>query len=178
MGTCVSVRVGDTTAGARTSDRTMEQLEPANHRDRVAASGVDLLLVLLLGSGALAVTSGAAPSLRLGLVLLAVGLPTFIPEATIGRTLGKAGVQLRHAQPGADDHPLSLPQVAGRFALKWVVPTVLLVLGLWFPALVWWTGLYLPALGPTRRTLHDRLTRSSVLGPTEHHRAEGRAHDY
>lgn len=150
----------------------MTELEPANHRDRVAASGMDLLLVALVGSAAFTVTGGLDPSLRLGLLLLAVGVPTFVAEGLLGRSLGKAGVQLRH-----DPAPPSIPRVAGRYVLKWVVPTVLVVLGLWLPALAWWVALYLPALGPTRRTVHDRLTRTRVLGPTEQARARGRAHD-
>lgn len=157
----------------------MDQLEPANHRDRVAASGVDLLLVLALGAGAatLAQFASLTPSVRLGLVLTAVGLPTFVPEGVLGRTLGKAGLQLRHAQPDEPGRPLTLPQAVGRFVLKWVVPTVLLVLGLWFATLAWWTALYLPALGPTHRTTHDRLTRTQVLGPTETHRRSHNPHD-
>ena len=156
----------------------MAELEPANHRDRIAASGVDLLLVLLAGSTTLALTGWASGSMRLGLLLLAVGVPTFLVEGVLGRSLGKAGLQLRHTEPDAPGHALSIPQAAGRFVLKWLVPTVLVALGLWFAALAWWTALYLPALGPTRRTAHDRLTRTNVLGPTEAQRDQGRAHDY
>ena len=151
--------------------------EPANHRDRVAASGVDLVLVLLVGAGTVALSGGLDPSVRLGLLLLAVGVPTFLVEGTVGRSVGKAGLQLRHSAPDARGHDLTIPRAAGRYVLKWVVPAVLVAVGLWFAALVWWVGLYLPALGPTRRTAHDRLTNTVVLGPTDAQRAEGRAHD-
>lgn len=151
----------------------MATLEPANHRDRIAATGVDLLLVLLVGSLTLTVTGALDPTVRLGLLLTAVGLPTMLVEGVIGRSPGKAGLGLRHADPDAPGPALSIPQSTGRFVLKWLVPTVLLSVGLWFAVLAWWVALYLPALGPTRRTAHDRLTRSVVLGPTERQRAEG-----
>ena len=151
----------------------MPGLEPANHRDRVAASGLDLLLVLLAGSLTLTVAAGAGTELRLGLTMAAVGVPTMLVEGALGRSLGKAGLGLRHDHPDDTGHPLSLAQTAGRFVLKWLLPTALLVVGLWFAAVAWWVALYLPALGPTRRTAHDRLTRSVVLGPTDRQRAEG-----
>ena len=156
-----------------------EELGPANHRDRLAATGVDLLLVLLAGSLVLTFTGGADPTLRLGLLLLGVGVVTYLPEGVVGRSLGKLGTRLRHADPeGLDpgEHPLSTPQAVGRFVLKWVVPTVLVVLGLWLAALAWWVALYAPALGPSGRTAHDRLTRTRVLGPVD--RPSGRATEY
>lgn len=151
----------------------MARLEPANHRDRVAASGVDLLLVLLAGALTVTLAAGLDPDLRLGLTMAAVGLPTMLVEGALGRSLGKAGLGLRHDRPGDDGHPLTLVQTGARFALKWLVPIALVLVGLWFAAVAWWVALYLPALGPSRRTAHDRLTRSVVLGPTERERAEG-----
>lgn len=162
-----------TTTPDRGTSTDVATLEPANHRDRVAASGLDLLLVLLAGALTLTIASNAGPDLRLGLTMAAVGLPTMLVEGALGRSLGKAGLGLRHDQPDADGHPLTLAQTAGRFVLKWLVPTALAVVGLWFAALAWWVALYLPALGPARRTAHDRLTRSVVLGATERQRAEG-----
>lgn len=147
-----------------------EELGPANHRDRLAATGVDLLLVLLTGSLALTFTTGLEPTLRLGVVLLAIGLPTYLAEGVFGRSPGKVGTRLRHADPdglGPGDHALSTPQAVGRFVLKWVVPALLVVLGLWLAALVWWVALYAPALGPSGRAAHDRLTRTRVLAPVE-----------
>ena len=146
------------------------ELAPANHRDRLVATGVDLLLVLLLGSLTLTFTQGVDPTLRLGLLLLAVGLPTYLPEGAVGRSPGKVGVGLRHADPdGLDpgEPPLSTPQAIGRFVCKWLVPTLLVVVGLWLAALAWWVALYAPALGPAHRAAHDRLTRSRVLGPVD-----------
>ena len=151
-------------------------LAPANHRDRVAASGVDLLLVLLLGSATVTLLAGAAPQVRLGGLLLAVGVPTLVVEGTVGRSPGKLGVGLRHAPPGVPG--LTLPAAVGRFLLKWLVPVLLVVLGLWLAALVWWVALYLPAFGPGGRAAHDRLTRTRVLGPTEARRRRERATDY
>lgn len=152
------------------------ELGPADHRDRVAATGVDLLLVLLASSTTFVVTTGVDGTLRFGLLLVAVGLPTFVPEGLVGRTLGKLGTQLRHTRD--DELRLSLPRAAGRYVLKWAVPTVLVLAGLWLAAIVWWVGLYLPALGPTRRTLLDRLTGTHVLGPTDERGGTWRATDY
>ncbi len=144
------------------------ELEPANPRDRLAATGVDLLLVLLAGSLVLTVTSGVEPTVRLGLLLLAIGLPTYLPEGVAGRSLGKVLTGLHHARPARDTTagpPLSTGQAIGRFVLKWLLPTALVVVGLWLAAVVWWVALYAPALGPSRRAVHDRLTRTQVLGP-------------
>lgn len=155
------------------------ELEPANPRDRLAATGVDLLLVLLAGSLTLTFTDGVDPTLRLGLLLLAVGAPTYLPEGVLGRSPGKVGTGLRHADPATlapGERPLSTAQTIGRFVLKWLVPSALVVVGLWLPAVVWWVGLYAPALGPSRRAAHDRLTRTRVLGPAD--RGGGRMTDY
>ena len=147
-----------------------DELGPANQRDRLAATGVDLLLVLLVGSLVLTVTARVDPTLRLGLLLVAIGLVTYLPEAVLGRSPGKLGTGLHHADPGglaSTEQPLSTPQAVGRFVCQWLVPTVLVVLGLWLAALVWWVALYAPALGPSGRAAHDRLTRTRVLGPVD-----------
>lgn len=155
------------------------ELVPANARDRLAATGVDLLLVLLAGSLLLTATQGVEPTLRLGLLLLAIGLPTYLPEGVWGRSPGKLATGLRHADPdelAPDEVALSTPQAIGRFVLKWLVPAGLAVVGLWLAALVWWVALFAPALGPSGRTVHDRLTRTRVLGPSD--RGEWRMTDY
>jgi hypothetical protein len=148
-------------------------LEPASPRDRLAATGLDLLLVFGLGALSLRLTGSLAPGPRLAVLLLAIGVPTMLTEGVLGRTLGKAGLGLRHGLPEEGRHPLSVVQIAGRFVLKWIVPTVLLTVGLWFAAAVWWVALFAPVIGPTHRTAHDRLTRSSVLGRPPQERAEG-----
>jgi hypothetical protein len=148
-------------------------LEPASPRDRLAATGLDLLLVLGLGALSLRLTGSLAPGPRLAALVLAIGIPTMLTEGVLGRTLGKAGLGLRHGRPEDGRHPLSVVQIAGRFVLKWIVPTLLLTIGLWFAAAVWWVALFVPMVGPTHRAAHDRLTRSSVLGRPPQQRAEG-----
>lgn len=129
-------------------------------RFRVFATMIDLVAVLVPVLLLLPVLDDATQDVRLGVLLLLSGIPTFLVEVGVGRSLGKAALQMRHVRPGEPD-----PDVAHflpRWGVKWLVPAVLTAVGPWTWAALWWVVDGAPALVGQRRALHDLVAGTRV----------------
>ncbi len=141
---------------------------PPPHWPRIAATTVDGMLLALLTAGSFLLVPDASPQLRLGLLLVAAGVPTFLAEGLFGRSMGKAALGLRHVP--RDQPPPSAIAFGVRFGIKWLVPLTMAAVGLALLSLLWWTLDVLPALRGDRLTFHDRIagTRVRWTAPIRH----------
>lgn len=132
-------------------------------RPRLLATLIDLAVAAVLGVGTVALLGDGPPvEVQVGILLFATAVPSVLVEVGTGRSLGKAALQLHHVRPG-EPRP-DLMTFVVRWGLKWLVPTMLVVLVFvpWTWAVLLWMVDGLPLLRSDRRALHDLVAGTRV----------------